>query len=58
MSITVLEVNKYLEISDKKPTEFLIGKKNQHLYMHRNTQVYKLLPKLGEKKDRRHTGRK
>lgn len=58
MLITVLEVNKYLEVSDNKPTELLIGKKNQHIYMHRNTQVYKRLLKLGEKKDRRHTGRK
>lgn len=50
MLITVLYINKYLEISDNKPIEFLIGKNNQNLYTHRNTQVYKLLLKLGEKK--------
>lgn len=37
MLITVLEIDKYLEISDNKLIQSHMGKNNQNLYMHRNT---------------------
>lgn len=51
MLITVLEIDKYLEISDNKPIEFHVGKNNQNLYRHRNTQTsIQSTSKLGEKR--------
>lgn len=52
MLITVLEIDKYLEISDNKVIEFNhMGKNKQNLCVHRNTQTsIQSTSKLGEKR--------